>query len=43
MMVEILGFIFEMVPTGITLKFSSVPAIKAAIRKHSEVFIQGAG
>jgi len=35
MMPAILGFIFEMAPTAITLKFFSLSAIKAAIRKHS--------
>jgi hypothetical protein len=40
MMVAILGFIFEMAPRAITLKFFSLLAIEAAIRKHSEFFVQ---
>jgi hypothetical protein len=43
MMVAILGFIFDMAPTAITLKFFSLSAIKAAIRKYSEFFVQGLG
>lgn len=40
MMPAILGFIFEMAPTAITLKLFFLSAIKAAIRKHSEFFVQ---
>jgi hypothetical protein len=43
MMVGILGFIFEMAPMDITLKFFSLSAIKEAILKHSEFFVQGPG
>jgi len=43
MMPAILGFIFEMAPTAITLKFFSLSAIETAIRKHSEFFVQGPG
>jgi hypothetical protein len=43
MMVGILGFIFEMAPRAITLKFFSLSAIKEAIPKHNEFFVQGAG
>lgn len=43
MMPAILGFIFEMAPMAITLKFFSLSAIKATIRKHSKCFVQGPG
>jgi len=43
MMPAILGFIFEMAPTAITLKFFSLSAIKATIQKHSKFFVQGPG
>jgi|LGVF01.1.fsa_nt_gb hypothetical protein len=43
MMVAILGFIFDMAPTAIALKFFSLSAIKAAIRKYSEFFVEGLG
>ncbi len=43
MMAAILGFIFDMVPTALMLKFFSLSAIKAAIRKYSEFFVQGPG
>jgi hypothetical protein len=43
MMLAILGFIFEMAPTAITLRFFSLSAIETAIRKHSEFFVQGPG
>ena len=40
MMVENLGFILDMEPTAITLKFFSLSVIKAAIRIHSKFFVQ---
>ncbi len=43
MMMAILGFIFDMAPTAITLKFFSLSAIKVAIRKYSKFFVQGLG
>jgi hypothetical protein len=41
MMLAISGFIFGMAPTAITLKFFSLSAIKAVIRKYSKFFVQG--
>jgi hypothetical protein len=43
MMVGISGFIFEMAHRAITLKFFSLSAIKEAIPKYSEFFVQGPG